>query len=96
MALSIADRAYILETGRIVASGAAKELAESEQGKSLPGRVRPREVKGMYVRSRMTPNPITITRYYSWEALEIMREKSIRRLPVMDKDKLVGIVTSGI
>jgi len=33
MALSIADRAYILETGRIVASGAAKELAESEQVK---------------------------------------------------------------
>ena len=33
MALSIADRAYILETGRIVASSAAKELAESEQVK---------------------------------------------------------------
>lgn len=48
----------------------------------------------MYVRSRMTPNPITITRQTTVaEALEIMREKSIRRLPVMDKDKLVGIVT---
>lgn len=33
MALSIAHRAYILETGRIVASGDAKELAESEQVK---------------------------------------------------------------
>ncbi|WP_227763436.1 ABC transporter ATP-binding protein [Zhaonella formicivorans] len=31
MALSIANRAYVLETGRIVASGPAKELAESEQ-----------------------------------------------------------------
>lgn len=31
IALSIANRAYVLETGRIVASGPAKELAESEQ-----------------------------------------------------------------
>lgn len=31
MALSIAHRAYVLETGRIVLSGAANELAESEE-----------------------------------------------------------------
>lgn len=31
MALSIANRAYVLETGRIVASGSAKELMASEQ-----------------------------------------------------------------
>lgn len=31
MALSIANRAYVLETGRIVTSGPAQELAESEQ-----------------------------------------------------------------
>lgn len=31
MALSIAHRAYVLETGRIVLSGAAKDLAESEE-----------------------------------------------------------------
>ena len=31
MALSIADRAYVLETGRIVLSGQAKELAESQE-----------------------------------------------------------------
>lgn len=31
MALSVASRAYVLETGRIVASGSAKELAKSEQ-----------------------------------------------------------------
>ena len=30
MALSIASRAYVLETGRITLSGAAKELAASE------------------------------------------------------------------
>lgn len=31
MALSIADKAYVLETGKIVLSGKAKELAESEE-----------------------------------------------------------------
>ncbi len=31
MALSIAHRAYVLETGKVVASGDAKELAESEE-----------------------------------------------------------------
>lgn len=31
MALSIADKAYVLETGRIILSGSAKELANSEQ-----------------------------------------------------------------
>jgi branched-chain amino acid transport system ATP-binding protein len=34
MALSIANRAYVLETGRIVLSGLAKELAENPQVKS--------------------------------------------------------------
>lgn len=31
MALSIADRAYVIETGKIVASGSAEELNQSEQ-----------------------------------------------------------------
>ncbi len=30
MALSIADKAYVLETGRIVKAGTARELAASE------------------------------------------------------------------
>ncbi len=34
MALSIADRAYVIETGRIVLSGTAKELQESEEVKA--------------------------------------------------------------
>lgn len=34
MALSIADRAYVLETGRVVLSGSASELRESEQIKA--------------------------------------------------------------
>lgn len=48
----------------------------------------------MYVRSRMTKDPITITpKTTVAEALELMRRSSVRRLPVMDKGKLVGIVT---
>lgn len=34
MALSVADRAYVLETGKIVLSGTAKELQESEEVKA--------------------------------------------------------------
>jgi len=34
MALSIASRAYVLETGRIVLSGSAKEIAENSQVKA--------------------------------------------------------------
>lgn len=34
MALSIADRAYVIETGKIVLSGTAQELKESEQVKA--------------------------------------------------------------
>jgi len=31
MALSIADRAYVIETGKIVAAGTAEELSQSDQ-----------------------------------------------------------------
>lgn len=34
MALSVADRAYVIETGRVVLSGTAKELQETEQVKA--------------------------------------------------------------
>ena len=34
MALSVANRAYVLETGRIVLSGTAKEIADNPQVKS--------------------------------------------------------------
>lgn len=48
----------------------------------------------MVVRNVMTSNPFTITPGTTIaEALGIMREKGIRRLPVMKGDKLVGIIT---
>ncbi len=49
----------------------------------------------MLVGERMTPRPITVTEETSLpEALELMRQEKIRRLPVLDKHgKLVGIVT---
>lgn len=48
----------------------------------------------MHVYSRMTKDPITITRQTTVaDALELMRRNNVRRLPVMDKDKLIGIVT---
>jgi acetoin utilization protein AcuB len=42
----------------------------------------------------MTPNPITIEEDASViEAIHLLKAKSIRRLPVMKKGKLVGLVT---
>ncbi len=42
----------------------------------------------------MTRNPITIEKDATViEAIHLMKEKKIRRLPVMDKGKIVGIVT---
>jgi acetoin utilization protein AcuB len=49
----------------------------------------------MFVRDRMTHNPITITVGTSIsDALRLMREKNVRRLPVLDKHgNLAGIVS---
>lgn len=42
----------------------------------------------------MTPNPITIEDTASvLEAIHLLKERNIRRLPVMRKGKLVGVVT---
>jgi len=47
----------------------------------------------MFVRDFMTRDPITITSEVSHpDALELMRKHRIRRLPVISKGKLVGIV----
>jgi len=42
----------------------------------------------------MTKNPITIDQDASIiEAIHLMKEKGIRRLPVMAKDKFIGLIT---
>ena len=48
----------------------------------------------MFVRDKMTADPVTITSQATIvHALQLMRDNKIRRLPVVDKDKLIGIVT---
>ena len=48
----------------------------------------------MRLRDVMTKNPITIeSESLLLDARRVMKEKNIRRLPVVDKGKLVGIVT---
>jgi CBS domain-containing protein len=50
----------------------------------------------MTVRDWMTPNPITVDPQTPInEAYSIMKKNRIRRLPVVDREKLVGIVTIG-
>jgi acetoin utilization protein AcuB len=50
--------------------------------------------KKLTVGGWMTPTPITIEEEASViEAIHLLKEKSIRRLPVMKKGKLVGLVT---
>lgn len=48
----------------------------------------------MYVKSRMTANPYTIS--YNApinEVIELMREKNLKRVPVVDGEKVVGMLT---
>lgn len=48
----------------------------------------------MKVKDRMSKNVVTISMDGSInEAFRLMKEKNIRRLPVMDKDRLAGIIT---
>ena len=48
----------------------------------------------MLVRDHMTPNPVTITPQHTVaDAFSLLRENKIRRLPIVDKGKLVGIIT---
>jgi acetoin utilization protein AcuB len=50
--------------------------------------------KKLTVGGWMTPHPITIEQDASViEAIHLLKEKAIRRLPVMKKGKLVGLVT---
>jgi acetoin utilization protein AcuB len=48
----------------------------------------------MRIKDMMTKNPITVdSKTLVMDAQKIMRENKIRRLPVVDKGKLVGIIT---
>jgi acetoin utilization protein AcuB len=48
----------------------------------------------MRIKYMMTENPVTVSPdTLVSDAQRMMKEKNIRRLPVVDKDKLVGIVT---
>jgi acetoin utilization protein AcuB len=48
----------------------------------------------MRIKQMMTENPVTVSPdTMILDAQKIMKEKNIRRLPVVDKGKLVGIVT---
>ncbi|MEG6584402.1 CBS domain-containing protein [Dendrosporobacter sp. 1207_IL3150] len=48
----------------------------------------------MFIANRMTANPITISPLTTVaDASELMRKNKFRRLPVVDKGKIVGIVT---
>lgn len=50
----------------------------------------------MYVKSRMTTNPYTIAFDAPiTEVIELMREKNLKRVPVVHGDRVVGILTHG-
>ncbi len=53
-------------------------------------------IRRHFVRDWMTPDPVTIDPQTTLpEANRLMKECNIRRLPVVEKGKLVGIVTLG-
>lgn len=50
----------------------------------------------MYVKNRMTANPYTIAFNAPInELIELMREKNLKRVPVVDGEKVVGMITHG-
>jgi len=50
----------------------------------------------MYVKNKMTANPYTITANAPInEVIELMREKNLKRVPVVESEKVVGMLTHG-
>ena len=48
----------------------------------------------MYIKNYMTPDPITVDQGMSVvKAVELMKESGVRRLPVVQNDELIGMVT---
>jgi len=53
-------------------------------------------IPNLKVRDVMTPNPVTVSPEESlMEALQLMRLRKIRRIPVVSGDRLVGLLTEG-
>jgi len=51
----------------------------------------------MYVKNRMTKNPITISPDSTIsEVLDLMAQKNVHRLPVVQGDTLIGLLTEGV
>ena len=51
----------------------------------------------MYVKNRMTKNPITISPDSTIsEVLDLMAQKNVHRLPVVEGDTLIGLLTEGV
>ncbi|HEY6547701.1 MAG TPA: CBS domain-containing protein [Vicinamibacteria bacterium] len=54
------------------------------------------DAKNLKVKDVMTPDPVTLPPEESlMEALQMMRLRGIRRIPIMVGDKLVGLLTEG-
>lgn len=50
----------------------------------------------MYVKNRMTKDPYTISSDSSIsDAVALMKEKTLKRIPVVEEEKVVGILTQG-
>lgn len=50
----------------------------------------------MYIRNKMTANPYTVEKDAPiTDAIALMHDKEVRRLPVVDNGKAVGIITKG-
>ena len=50
----------------------------------------------MFVKNRMTANPYTVSYHSSiTDLMELMHEKNLKRVPVVDGDRVVGIITNG-
>jgi CBS domain-containing protein len=77
----------VQDSGRVVGIVTDRDLALRVIGYELnPTEARLREV--------MTPDPVTLSIHDSEErALELMRSRRVRRIPVMEGERVVGMVT---